>query len=67
MSRKWYMLGLLAFAAACGGADDESELDDLDTIDAEEQTLPAPPPMDTTMMGTDSMMMDSMTHDTMGM
>ena len=66
MSRKWYMLGLLAFAAACGGTD-ESELDDLDTIDAEEQTLPPAAPMDTTMMGTDTMMMDTMMHDTMGM
>lgn len=64
MSRKWFTLGLLVFAAACGGADDD--LDDLDTIETEEQTLPPPAPMDT--MGPDTMMMgDTLTGDTMGM
>ena len=65
MSRKWYSLGLIVFAAACGGADDD-ELDDLDTIDTQEQTLPAPAPMDTMMMG-DTMMNDTLMGDTMGM
>lgn len=64
MSRKWYSLGLLVFAAAaCGGADD-NEMDDLD-IEAEEQTLPPPAPMDTTMMMGDTMMGDTMMGDTM--
>lgn len=63
MSRKWYTLGLMLFAAACGGGD-EAELDELDTIETEEQTLPpAAPvqPMDTTMM-----MGDTLGDDTIG-
>lgn len=65
MSRKWYSLGLLVFAAAaCGGADD-NELDDLETIDAEEQTLPPPAPMDTTMMMGDTMRGDTLGGDTL--
>ena len=67
MGRKWYVLGLMVFAAACG-PDDDAELDELDTIDTEEQTLPPAAPMDTTMMGPDTMMMgDTMAGDTMGM
>lgn len=59
MSRKWYTLGLLVFAAACGGAEDDTM--EMDGFEAEEQTVPAPPatPMDTTMMQ-DTMMQDTM-------
>lgn len=64
MSRKWYTLGLMIFAAACGGGE-EAELDDLETIETEEQTLPPAAPMDTTMMMGDTMMMDTLGGDTM--
>lgn len=65
MSRKWYSLGLLVFAAAaCGGGAEENELDELE-IDAEEQTLPPAAPLDTTMMMGDTMRGDTMRRDTL--
>lgn len=62
MSRKWYTLGLLVFAAACGDVEDDTM--DMDGFETEEQTAPAPPTtdMDTTDMMQDTMMME----DTLG-
>lgn len=65
MSRKWFTLGLLVFAAACADADDDTM--DMDGFETEEQTVPATPatPMDTTPMMQDTMMRDTMMDDTM--
>lgn len=71
MSKKLLALGMILGLAACGGGEDEIELED-EGMEVEE-TLPATPaqPMDTMMssdtMMMDTMMMDSMDHDTMGM
>jgi hypothetical protein len=66
MSRMWYTLGLLVFAAACGDADD-AELDEFETFDAQEQTVPATPATPTdTMLMQDTRTGDTTAIDTVG-
>jgi hypothetical protein len=72
MGKKLLAMGVILGLAACGGGEDEVELDEgLDTeLEQPAPATPAPMTMDTMMADTmmmDSMMSDSMDHDTMGM
>ena len=66
MSKMWLALGIILAVAACGGGQDEGELDNEMEMETAPAT-PAPAPMDTTMADTVMMDTGAAAMDTMGM